>query len=30
MTHDTAMHECICDHCRDAGTCFGCDSGLCP
>ena len=23
-------HGCVCDHCRDAGTCFGCDSGLCP
>lgn len=24
------QHHCICDHCRDAGTCFGCTSGLCP
>lgn len=23
-------HHCICDHCRDAGTCFGCTSGHCP
>lgn len=21
---------CSCGHCRDAGTCLGCDSGVCP
>lgn len=23
-------HPCVCDHCREAGSCFGCDSGVCP
>ena len=22
--------ECICEHCKEAGTCWGCTSGLCP
>jgi hypothetical protein len=22
--------ECVCDHCREVGTCLGCTSGVCP
>lgn len=27
---EEAPHPCVCDHCREAGTCFGCTSGQCP